>query len=72
MAITPVPKKSREPVEKVLLTDNQAAAMLSISRAKLWNMIKEGRINPVRIPPRCTRFRVDEIAALANRQDDHA
>ncbi len=70
MSVTPVRIKSREHVEKVLLTDNQAAAMLSISRAKLWNMVKEGRINPVRIPPRCTRFRVAEIAAFADQQNE--
>lgn len=48
-----------------LVTDKQAAALLSISRATWWRKYaKTGLVPVVRLGPRCTRFRLLDIEAL--------
>lgn len=37
---------------------------LPISRSQFWQMVKDGRLTPVKISPRVTCFWVDEVRAL--------
>ena len=41
----------------LLLSSKAAAAMLAVSERTLFTLVKEGRINAVRIGARCVRFR---------------
>lgn len=51
-------------VSGTLVQDKAGAAALSIGRTKFWGLVKEGKLTPVRLGTRCTRFRADEILAL--------
>lgn len=47
-----------------LLSDKEVARLLGISRAKVWNLVKEGFLEKVQLPPRSTRFRLDDIEKI--------
>jgi predicted DNA-binding transcriptional regulator AlpA len=49
----------------MLLTQKQAARMLSISRVTLWRMTKAGYFLPVEILPGTSRYRYEEVEAVA-------
>jgi excisionase family DNA binding protein len=47
--------------EDTLLTIQEAAAKLRLSRATLFKLIKDGRLQPVRITPRKVLVRSEEL-----------
>ena len=48
-----------------LVSDKTAAAALSISRSHFWGyVVKQNKLTPVKLSPRTTRFRADEVLAL--------
>lgn len=48
-----------------LVTDKTAAAALCISRSHLWgHLVKQKKLTPVKLSPRTTRFRTDDVLAL--------
>ena len=52
-------------VPGTLITDKTAAAALSISRSHFWDyLVKQKKLNPVKLSPRTTRFRTDDVLAL--------
>ncbi|MBN2450990.1 MAG: helix-turn-helix domain-containing protein [Lentisphaeria bacterium] len=48
----------------VLLTVNEAASRLRVSRRTLWRMIQAGSIRPLRLGPRTVRIAEADISAL--------
>lgn len=58
----------RQSVSKPLLVaDREVSLMLAISRGMVWKLVELGQLTPVRIGTRCTRFRMEEVSALAER-----
>jgi predicted DNA-binding transcriptional regulator AlpA len=57
-----LPIKGAEPL---LVTDNDAAKMLGVSRSTIWSLTAQGLLSPVRLPPRTTRWRAADIRRLA-------
>ena len=47
-----------------LLQDKAVAAMLGICRAMVWKLAAGGRLTPVKLGSRCTRFRLSEVLEL--------
>jgi len=47
-----------------LLQDKAVAAMLGLCRASVWKLAAQGRLTPVKLSSRCTRFRLSEILEL--------
>lgn len=48
-----------------LISDKSAAAALSISRSHFWGcLVKNNKLTPVKLSPRTTRFRADDVIAL--------
>ena len=47
-------------VDKMLLTDKEAAYRLGVSQSTIWNLIRAGDLRPVRIG-RLVRFPVGEL-----------
>jgi predicted DNA-binding transcriptional regulator AlpA len=53
--------------EKILLTDKEAAKLLSIGKTTLWNNVKKGEVPPPIKIGGATRWRVaDLLAFVAN------
>lgn len=53
-----------------LLTDKQTAAEIGVSRAKIWEWVRSGRINSVKVDG-MRRFRPEDIDAfMASLTDD--
>jgi predicted DNA-binding transcriptional regulator AlpA len=50
--------------ETKLLRDHQVAERLNIARCRVWDLVKQGVLTPVKLPPRTTRFAVTEVDAL--------
>ena len=50
---------------RLLITQKEAAEMLSVSRATVWRMTKDCALHPVEILPGTWRYHYREIAALA-------
>lgn len=48
-----------------LVTVDQAAKLLSVSRSTIWNMCTSGRLVPVKFGQRCTRIKLADIQAMA-------
>lgn len=46
------------------LTVTDAAEALRVSRATIYRMVKDGRLNPMNLGVRCTRFSRREIARV--------
>lgn len=51
--------------ERLLVTQKQAAQMLSVSRVTIWRMTKECVLHPTEILPGTWRYPYRELAALA-------
>lgn len=49
----------------LLLTQQQAARLLGISRVTLWRMTKGGIIRPVELSPGNPRYRRDDLEVIA-------
>jgi len=49
----------------LLVTQKQAAELLSVSRVTIWRMAKDGVLNPVEILPGTWRYPLNEITRLA-------
>jgi excisionase family DNA binding protein len=47
-----------------LLTVQDVAELLGVSRATVYGLVKNGDLQPVKLPLRKTRFREEDIAAL--------
>lgn len=50
----------------LLLQDKSVAKMLGVSRATVWNLVADGRLTPVKLTPRCTRFKFSQVANIAH------
>jgi len=53
--------------ERLLVTQKEAAEMLSVSRVTIWRMTKDCVLRPVEILPGTWRYPYHEILALARR-----
>ena len=51
--------------DRLLVTQKQAAELLSVSRVTIWRMTKDCVFHPVEILPGPWRYRFRELAALA-------
>jgi len=49
----------------LLLTQKEAARMLSVSRVTLWRMTRNGVFRPIEILPGTVRYAYEEIAGFA-------
>ncbi len=49
---------------KTLVSDKTGAQALSIGRTKFWGLVKDGKLTPIKLGTRCTRFRSDQILEL--------
>lgn len=49
----------------LLLTQKEAARMLSVSRVTLWRMTRDGVFRPIEILPGTVRYAYEEVAAFA-------
>lgn len=47
-----------------LVQDKIGAAALGVSRSTFWKLVAAGKFQPVRLTPKTTRFRADEIIAV--------
>lgn len=49
-----------------LLVDcKQAAALLGVSRSKIWEMAKQGYLKTIKLPPKSTRFNYEQLKQIA-------
>jgi len=53
--------------EKLLITQKQAAELLSVNRVTIWRMTKDCLLHPVEILPGMWRYPFNEIVRLAQR-----
>ena len=51
--------------DRLLVTQKQAAELLSVSRVTIWRMTKDCVLHPVEILPGTWRYRFRELATLA-------
>lgn len=51
--------------DRLLVTQKQAAELLSVSRVTIWRMTKDCVLHPVEILPGTWRYRFCELATLA-------
>lgn len=51
---------------------DEAAKLLSIGKRKLWQLISAGKIRVVKLPPRSTRIRADDLAKFIEKQTTRA
>lgn len=49
-----------------LISDKTVAAVLGVGRTKVWLLAQEGKLVPVKLGNRCTRFHADQVLALIN------
>lgn len=47
-----------------LLTVGQVAAQLQVSRGTVYNLVRRGELIAVKVTPRKTRFRVEDLEAF--------
>lgn len=59
---------SRQPTitDRLLITQKEAGAMLSVSRVTIWRMTRDGALNPVEVLPGTWRYRFEEVSAIAS------
>lgn len=50
-----------------LVSDKMVADMLDICRSTVWNLVKAGKLTPIKLTPKTTRFKVDEVLQLIER-----
>ncbi len=53
-----------------LITVDDVKLMLSIGTTTLYKLCRNGKLHPIKLSRRCTRFRVSEICAFINAQTD--
>lgn len=51
-------------VPGTLTTDKHVAAALSCCRSTVWNLVKTGHLTPIRLTPKTTRFKTDQVLQL--------
>jgi len=51
-------------VEKKLLTPKEVCEILSISKTTLYKLVKEGKLTPIKLTKKATRFSMEDIEAL--------
>lgn len=51
--------------DRLLMTQKEAGAMLSVSRVTIWRMTRDGALKPVEVLPGTWRYRFEEIATIA-------
>ena len=56
--------------EKLLVTQKRAAELLSVSRATIWRMTKDGLLHPIEIIPGTWRYPLREIIERAHKGMD--
>jgi hypothetical protein len=54
----------------LLLRDVDAAYLLGISRRRVWQLIRDGRLERVRIEPRSSRITSRSVLALAGDSEE--
>ena len=59
------PSTAHHSTETILLTQKQAAKLLSVSRVTIWRLVKEGFLNPTELLPGTLRYSFAEVAELA-------
>ena len=47
-----------------LVTVREAASTLAVGMTKAWGLIRDGRLEVVRLSPRCTRVKRSSLARL--------
>ena len=52
------------------MTDRQVAEALGIGRSTVWLWSKQGLLRPIKIGPRTTRFRVEDVALIGGGETD--
>ncbi len=52
--------------ERLLITQREVSALLSVSRITIWRMTRDGALNPVEVLPGTWRYRYGEVAAIAS------
>jgi excisionase family DNA binding protein len=67
--ITPRPPRRRTEVPEAdrLLTVEQVADLLAISVRTAWSLRSAGKLRAVKVGPRATRFRREDVAKLIER-----
>ncbi|MFT3784184.1 MAG: helix-turn-helix domain-containing protein [Nibricoccus sp.] len=53
--------------EQLLVTQKRAAELLSVSRATIWRMTKNGVLHPIELLPGTWRYSFRELFALAQK-----
>ena len=51
-------------MEKKLLTVKEVCELLSVSKTTVYKLIKEGKLHPIKLTPKATRFSMEDIEAL--------
>ncbi|MGD0138513.1 MAG: helix-turn-helix domain-containing protein [Tepidisphaeraceae bacterium] len=59
---------SETTIQPLLVSAEDAARLLSISKRSLWRLVSQGRVHRVKFSKRLVRFRTDEISALVSSQ----
>jgi len=55
--------------EQEYFTDNQLARRFAVSRATIWRWVSNSEFpQPIRLGPKCTRWRKDEVEAWEAKQ----
>lgn len=57
-------KAEEQDMQPLVYTVAQVAQMLQVTRASVLNWIREGRIAAIRVSPRSTRIRRDELERI--------
>ncbi len=63
-------RETTQRVAPLLLSLDDAALMLGISKRTLWTLIEDGTLEPVRLGRRITRLRRADIETLAGYPPD--
>lgn len=66
----PAAPTSQSPYEVLMVTQKRAAEILSVCRATIWRMTKDGVLHPVEIIPGTWRYSFREIAELVREGTD--
>lgn len=54
------------------MTDREVAETFGIGRSTVWLWAKQGRLYPIKIGPRTTRFRLKDVAKIGgSERHDH-
>lgn len=53
-------------LDRILLTQKQAAKLLSVSRITVWRMVKDGVLTPIEILPGTFRYPAEQVFKLGS------